>query len=627
MEGADPRGRKALARSWSVATAAQLHALVRDPFFFLTGAVLLIKSFMAVLLINNPDHSVLDISYLDSYEYSVPIFVSFIAIPLSLGLLVKGRSRLAYYLALDGAFSLLMIADLWYFRAYSTFLSFMLWQQTANLSGLWDSIVSMSRPVDLLFLADLAVLVPAVLLWRGLYRNARRALAAAALVPMAAVVCLAWEHHAIDVAGTDENHQFLGPRWEARETISYQSPLGFHVLDVWNVYLQNRPLSLSPAQGEEIRAWFAAKRERLPDNRYKGILKGRNLIVVQVESLERFVIGRSVGGQPITPTLDGLLPNSLFFTNIHEQVNEGSSSDSDLMTNASVYPVRKGSTFFRFPANAYNSLPRILREAGYRATVAMHPDPAVYWNWKNALTAIGFDTCLDESSFETHEILGLGISDGDFLSQAAARTAALPEPFYLFMVTLTSHAPFDLPEKYRELKLEPELAESSLGKAFQAFHYTDRAIGGFLDRLRRSGLLERSVVVFYGDHASVHRYYADEVAAMDGIEDWMRDPCRLVPFIVYAPGIAGERLEVTGGHIDIMPTLLYLLGFDEETVAGTAMGRNLLNTGRDFAVLADGAVVGRDAGAPLSRAAVQGLAIADLAIRGNYFQMIGYRRN
>ncbi|MGD1147983.1 MAG: LTA synthase family protein [Thermoanaerobaculaceae bacterium] len=627
MQPDEPSGRKIFARRWRAAAAAQVSALARDPFFFLTGLALLVKSFMAVLLINNPDHSVIDIGYLHSYEFSVPIFVSFIAIPISFGLLVRGRYRLAYYLALDGAFSLLMIADLWYFRAYSTFLSFMLWQQTANLSGLADSIVSMSRPVDLLFLLDLVVLVPVVLIGRSLYMGARRAVAAAVLVPAAAVVCLAWEHHAIDVTGTDENRQFLGPRWEARETISFQSPLGFHVLDTCEVYLQNRPVALSPAQGEEIRAWFAAKREHLPDNRYKGILKGRNLIVVQVESLESFVIGRSVGEQSITPVLDGLLPNSLFFTNIHEQVNEGASSDSDLMSNASVYPVRKGSTFFRFPANAYNSLPRILRARGYRTTVAMHPDPAVYWNWKNALTAIGFDTCLDESSFETHEILGLGISDGDFLSQVAARTVALPEPFYVFMVTLTSHAPFDLPEKYRELRLDPELAESSLGKAFQAFHYTDRAIGGFLDRLRRSGLLERSVVVIYGDHASVHRYYADEVSAMDGIEDWMRDPSRLVPFIVYAPGLAGERLDVTGGHIDIMPTLLYLLGVDEGVIAGTAMGRNLLKTGRDFAVLADGTVVGRDANAPFSQAAVQGLAIADLAIRGNYFSLIGYGKN
>ena len=608
------------------AVVAQLDALARDPFFFAVAGIMLLKSFMAVLLINNPDHSSLDTAYLHSYAFSVPIFVSFIAIPVSGGLLVRGRRRLAYYLGLDASFSLLMIADLWYFRAYNTFLSFMLWQERTNLSGLRDSVVSMARPVDLLFLADLVVLVPAVLLWRRLYRGARRAVAAAVLVPASALVCLAWEHHAIDVTGTDANHRFVEPRWEARESISFQSPLGFHVLDVYNVYLQNRPLSLSPAQGEMIRAWFAAKRETVPDNRYRGLLKGRNLIVVQVESLESFVIGRSVDGQAITPVLNGLLPNSLCFTTIYDQVHEGSSSDSDLMTNTSVYPVRTGSTFFRFPRNAYNSLPRLLRREGYRSTVAMHPDPAVYWNWKNALTAIGFDTCLDMTAFESHEILGLGISDEEFLTQAAARMAALPEPFYAFTVTLTSHAPFDLPERHRELTLADELGDSCLGKAFQAFRYTDHAIGLFLDRLRRGGVLDRSVVVFYGDHASVHRFYNDEVQGLEGIADWMRDPRPLIPFIVYSPGLAGERFAVTGGHIDIMPTLLYLLGVDEGAIADTAMGRNLLKTGRDFAVLPDGSVVGNDRHSPLSTGAVEGLVVADLAIRGNYFALIGYGR-
>ncbi len=103
----------------------------------------------------------------------------------------------------------------------------------------------------------------------------------------------------------------------------------------------------------------------------------------------------------------------------------------------------------------------------------------------------------------------------------------------------------------------------------------------------------------------------------------MRDARQLVPLIVYAPGIAGERFEVTGGQIDVMPTLLYLLGVDE-SAADTAMGRVLVRTARDFAVLPNGTVAGRDGSAPFAAAAVEGLAVADLAIRGNYFARIGY---
>ena len=620
MQRLEATGRGTRARRGLEIVLAEIAALWRDPSFFVTVALLVLKSYMAVLVINAPGHAAITLARFDDYDTSIVIFLGFISVPAAFGFLLRGRSRLVYYLALDAAFSLLLIADLWYFRVYSTFLSILLWQETSNLSGLWDSIVAMARPVDLLFLADLLILVPASFLMRRRYRNVRRSIAVAALVPAAALAGLAIEHHRIDVTGTDPDRQFLATRWEARESVAFQSPLGFHVLDLYSALFRDRKLTLSAARRVAIGSWFAANRERRPANRYQGLLKGRNLIVIQVESLEAFVIGRSVAGQGITPTLDGLLANGFYFPNIWDQVNEGSSSDADLMTNTSVFPLRKGAAFFRFPANSYNSLPRILRGVGYRKTIAMHPDPAVYWNWKNALTTIGFDECLDISAFSNHEVLGLGLSDGDFLTQAAARLGAQPEPFYAFMVTLTSHAPFDLPAAYRELRLDEELGESCLGKALQAFRYTDRQIGRLLDLLRRGGLLDRSVVVIYGDHSSVHRFCNDEVAAMGSLEDWMRDPRRLVPLIIYAPGLAGDRFAVTGGQVDIMPTILGLLGVDQEAFAGTAMGRNLLNTSRDFAVLTDGTVVGKDKDGPVATTAVKGLAIADLAIRGNYFE-------
>jgi lipoteichoic acid synthase len=599
---------------------SQATILLGDPFFFATVGLLLLKSLMAILLINNPDHSVLDTGYYDDFKISFVIFISFIVIPVAPGFLFRGRRRLAYYLVVNAALSLLLIADLWYFRAYSTFLSFLLWQQTTNLGGLSDSILSLFRRVDLLFLADLAILVPVTLIWRTLGRSARRAVPLAVCLPLVAAACLWLMHLKRDTYGTDTEPRFVNPCWAARQTIAYQSPLGFHVLDFWFVYLRPRSVEISPSQRDEISAWFAAKRERLPDNRYQGMLKGKNLIIVQVESLENFVIGHRVADQEITPVLNRLLPNSLYFFNLYDQTNNGMSSDSDLMTNTSVYPVRIGSTFFRFPGNSYNSLPRLLRAAGYRTTIAMHPDPGVYWNWKNALTMIGFDTCLDIAAFKNDEILGLGLSDADFLPQAAARLSEQAEPFYAFAVTLTSHAPFELPEEDCELQLDGKLGSSVLGSAFQCFRYTDRQLGVFLDRLRASGVLDRSVVVFYGDHGSVHRFYNDEVQQIPGTEAWMRDSRCMVPFIVYAPGLRGERIPVTGGHIDIMPTLLYLFGVDEERIAGTAMGRNLLKTERDFAVLRDGTVVGEDEDEPVATHAVRGLAIADLILQGDYFR-------
>jgi len=264
-------------------------------------------------------------------------------------------------------------------------------------------------------------------------------------------------------------------------------------------------------------------------------------------------------------------------------------------------------------------LPTLLEKSGY-TTLAMHPDLGVYWNWKNALTSMGFDTCLDISDFRNDEILGLGLSDRTFLTQAAERMQQLSEPFYAFMVTLSSHTPYDLPENLYELGLDHKFMESNLGKSLEAFHYVDKQIGLLLSGLHDRGLLDRSVVVFTGDHSSLHRFFPDEVAEMKGLDPWMQDARRLVPLIIYSPDLKGRRVKVTGGQIDTMPTLCYLMGLDPELYKNSVMGRNLLNTKRDFAVVGAGPLVGRDKGAPFAKGAQRGLAIADLVIRGNYFK-------
>ncbi len=86
------------------------------------------------------------------------------------------------------------------------------------------------------------------------------------------------------------------------------------------------------------------------------------------------------------------------------------------MTNTSVFPVRKGSTFFRFPNSTYNSLPTILENHGYY-TKAIHADKGSYWNWAPALTDIGFQQCIDAKSFKMDETIFLGLSDGSFFRQ------------------------------------------------------------------------------------------------------------------------------------------------------------------------------------------------------------------
>ncbi|HEX9060571.1 MAG TPA: LTA synthase family protein, partial [Clostridia bacterium] len=502
-------------------------------------------------------------------------------------------------------------------------LNLYLLKQTSNLDNMFDCVASMSRGIDLVFIID-AILLPIVFIFvKKPYKKLERSLFLFLLIFIVSGAALSIKYYQMDVVAGQNNDNLFRLYWSPKITITNLSPVGFHIYDSYTFLRDSVSLKLSEQDKKEIKDWFSKKREDIPDNEYKAMFKGKNLIFIQVESLENFVIDRKIEGQDITPNLNALLKNSLYFPNINEQVLNGTSSDADLMSNTSVYPVRMGSTFFRFPANTYNSLPKMLERKGY-STIAMHPDKAAFWNWMNSLKSIGFQKCLDVSSFNYEETIGLGISDACFLRQVADRIVQQKAPFYSYCVTLSSHGPFNLPDKYRELELNPAMDKTKLGGYFQSVRYTDKQIGMMLSKLKDHGILDNSVVVIYGDHCGVHKYYQDELYDIRPSEDWWLNKNKCVPLIIYSQNMKGQKFDLIGGQVDILPTVSYLMGIDESEYITTAVGRNLLKTKKSFAVLSDETYVGTGTENE-KQIAKDGIDISDKIIRGNYFKEIGYK--
>lgn len=77
-----------------------------------------------------------------------------------------------------------------------------------------------------------------------------------------------------------------------------------------------------------------------------------------------------------------------------------------------------------------------------------------------------------------------------------------------------------MPEDKKYLNLPKELDDNMLGKYFQSVRYTDEAIGKFIAELDKEGLLDNTVVMIYGDHCGVHKFYEQDIenAPLDG--DW-----------------------------------------------------------------------------------------------------------
>lgn len=550
--------------------------------------------------------------------FKVFYYFGFILVFLSFAFLFKGKGRIIYTLIFNLFFTFVILVDLWYLRGFGTMPSFYILQQTANLDNLSDSVLSLIHVIDVLFLLDIIIYFAAFMFLRKSIIYKGRNIIAFAVSFIAAIAMIALPQPVRNAFVPTPVMDIISP-FDANETSFNISPLGYHVHSTYTFIRDSRTISLSADQKKQITDWYADKQENLPDNKYKGMFKGKNVIYLQVESLEKFVIGQKINGQEITPVLNDLAKKSIYFDNFHEQINQGSSSDADLIANTSVYPIRVGSTFFRYPSNSYKSMPEILKKQGYY-TVAAHPDKGSFWNWMPALNSMGFDKTIDFNQITLDEVFAIGPSDGSFLRQMGERMTSYKQPFYSFNITLTSHMPFLLPENYKKLKLDPEFDKTYLGGYFQCLNYTDSVIGDFINQLKKSKLLDNTVLVIYGDHQGVHRFYDTELKAISPKEDWWQENRKETPFIIYNPSAEPETIHTNGGQIDILPTVCYLLGVDFSEYANSAMGRNLMNTKKDFAILSDGTFVGKADSDKEKQQAVNGLEIADLLIRSNYFK-------
>lgn len=330
----------------------------------------------------------------------------------------------------------------------------------------------------------------------------------------------------------------------------------------------------------EVQEWFAGQ-DKPEHSLYHGIAEGLNLIVIQVEAMQNFVIGLEVNGQEVTPFLNKFTQQSFYFNNIYQQIAEGNTSDAEFMMNAGAYPNAMQATSKSITGKEVPSLPRLLAEHNYQS-YTFHVNDVTFWNRNELYPAFGFTEYFDKPSFTNDHFNSFGASDEQLYSTALDKLGQFQEKgerFYAQLVTTSSHHPFKIPEQYQELQLPQELVDTQLGHYLQAIHYTDKQLGSFIEQLQQEGILEDSVVAIYGDHFGLQPKDNDPawVSQQLGINYHETITRMNIPFIVAVPGVEGEEIDQVGGQLDMLPTVLNLLGIDEKESELMLFGSDLLN--------------------------------------------------
>lgn len=327
-------------------------------------------------------------------------------------------------------------------------------------------------------------------------------------------------------------------------------------------------------------------------NEYTDVFKGKNVIVIHAESLQTIAIDRKFEGNEVTPVLNKLSKEGIYFSNFYSEVGVGTSSDAEFTFSTSLMPSNSGTVFVNYFDREYNTIQKMFKDSGYY-TFSMHANTGDFWNRATMHENMGYDKFYSKSSFDIDETIGLGLSDKSFFRQVVPKIQDIidkkDKPFYGTLITLTNHTPWSDLELMDEFPTtwtvdvdgqsvtRDYINGTTLGDYFRSVHYSDQALGQLIDDLDESGILDDTVIVIYGDHdARISKKYYNTLYNYDPYTDSLKEEGdegyvdyneyeyqldKNVPFIIWTKDHKySKKVDSPAGMIDVLPTLSNMFG-------------------------------------------------------------------
>ncbi len=515
---------------------------------------------------------------------------------LSLGLYPR-RAKVGYWLGgvIYVLLCTLLLTNVLYYREFSDFMTVGTVMSVKNVSsGLGGSFVNMIIWQDLVFGVDILVALAGFLgygvwnLWRYSHHQPLRwphfglrfdARPMPYHVPQA-VSAVAVALFGLNMTISELNRpQLLTRTFDRNYIVKYLGLAPFTVYDAFQTVQNNQVRATADsADMDKVLAYTKAHYAK-PSQSYFGAAKGKNIIIIHLESFQQFLIGAKIDGQEVTPFLNSLVKekDTLSFDNFYHEVGLGKTSDAENMLETSTFGLSTGSLFSSLGTdNTFQAAPALLDQyAGYTSAV-FHGGNGTFWNRSNTYKSLGYDYFFD-GDFYNHEdgtTTEYGIKDKLMFAETSKYLTHLQQPFYAKIITTTNHYPFYIADSDTDFP-DAGTADPYINGYFRTAHYLDAALREFFTYLKQSGLEQNSLVMMYGDHYGISNDRNQTLSSVltastsdstgDTAADWTAfDDTNLqrVPLIFHMPGLQGGLNHTYGGEIDVLPTLLHLAGVD-----------------------------------------------------------------
>ncbi|WP_346817891.1 LTA synthase family protein [Bacillus paramobilis] len=530
---------------------------------------------------------------IESSTQELILFISPLAASLAfvgLALFATGEKRNYIALCINFLLTIVLVGNVMFYDFYSDFVTLPVLGQTSNFGQLGGSIIEILNYKIILAFVDI-IFFFILLKKKSIVFQTGRVTHPARFVYFLLTIGVFFANLHL---AEKERPELLTRSFDR---VMLVKNLGLYTHQIYDLTLQVKAGSqkalADSSKLQETENYVKANQSEPNPNTF-GAAKGKNVIVVTLESLQTFLIGASVNGQEVTPFLNQFINESYYFDNFFHQTGQGKTSDSEFLIDTSLYPLNRGAVFFTHGNNDYTATPEILRQQGYFTSV-FHANNATFWNRNIMYSALGYDRYYNELDYKiTPETnLNWGLKDIEYFDQSVDILKTVDQPFYARFLTLTNHYPFTYDEDTKFI--EPYNSGNGVfDRYIVTARYLDESIKKFIERLKAEGMYDDSIIVLYGDHYGIsekHNRAMAQFLEKDQITEFDTLNLQRTPLYIHMPDqTEGQTISKPTGQIDMKPTILNLLGID--TTNDIRFGHDMFSdeyTG--FVVLRDGSFI------------------------------------
>ena len=503
----------------------------------------------------------------------------------------KLKPALFFLLIIDSLNTLVLYLNIIFYREFTDFITVKSVLGFSKVSqGLSGSSFSLMKPHDSLYWLDILIFI-ILFVWLVVKKIPLKSPAVPKPVAIA-LTCLAALIFSGNLALSEANRpQLLQRTFDRSYIVKYLGIDAYTIYDGIKTGMTSSVRAHASSNGIDEVLDYTKQHYAEPNPDTFGIAKGKNIIVLHLESFQQFLINMKVDGQEVTPFLNSIFQNqsTISFDNFFHEVGQGKTSDAENMLETGTFGLPQGSLFTELGSdNVFQAAPAILGQSQGYTSAVFHGNVASFWNRDHVYKNLGYENFFDRSYFkDSDETLGYGILDKDLFSESTQYLEHLQQPFYAKFLSVTNHTPYYTDDKNFDF---PSLntGDSTVDNYVRTAHYLDQSLEQFFTYLKKSGIYQNSMFVIYGDHFGISNTDNKDLATALGKDSttWNEfDDAQMqrVPLMIHIPGYTkGEVNHEYGGEIDVLPTLLHLVGVDDKNYIH--FGTDLLSAKHDQVV-------------------------------------------